>query len=126
MRSELELRALIARVTLVRPAIPTEIGLRADMTTEGPMSYALAVRTVVPDTDTGGTATITHYLPLDASLADDEVIAFVRAAVRAIWLHEADEALHVDGARRWDPHEPIPGTRMRSRGTVYDLEATRT
>jgi hypothetical protein len=35
---------------------------------------------------------------------EEDALEFVRACVRVSVLHELDEALLVDGLRRWDPH----------------------
>jgi hypothetical protein len=80
--TELELRALLARVTLRNAAIPTALILRADMTERGAMSYQLAVRIVVPDAASGERITLTHYLPLDAELAEPELLQAIRAWTR--------------------------------------------
>lgn len=97
---------LIARVSLVNAAIPTTLELlEGDLQpVDAPPVRRLRVRTWSPDTHTGRPHRTTHRLEVPELRDDAHAIEWIRSAVSAVWLHELDEALHVDGVRRWDPH----------------------
>lgn len=98
-----EATALLARVELRNPAIPTTLQVTVD-DSRSEYVLVLVVTVEVLDRDTGEPATLRHRLRVPGG----DFLAFVRRAVRAVWVHELDEAWHVDGERVHNPHFPSP------------------
>ncbi len=118
VRSGDDLRALLGRVSMVYAAIPTELRALEDLSGNG--DHALVVTVIVPSAIDGDETVVSATLAIDPELGDDDVIELARRAIRAVWLHEADEALRVDGWRRWDPHLWLDGRRLAS--TLLELQ----
>jgi hypothetical protein len=99
-------RAVVARaidsIALVHPAIDTAIALGSDDRLE------ICIR--VPERDTGEEVEFCFYLEvpwiaLSRTPSRDEVVDWIYDRLRDAWVHELNEALHVDGARRRDLHD---------------------
>ena len=60
----------------------------------------------VPCRDTGHPINVQHMHTLSPNVVYDRemVMRAVRAFLGSVLLHELDEALWVDGVRKWDPH----------------------
>lgn len=103
-----EARAQLERVGLRNPAIPPTVSASIDDSTSDPV-LVLHVTVEVPDRDTGEPRAFRHRLAVPSG----DFLTFVRRAVRAVWVHELDEAWHVDGVRAREPHFPCPGEPWR-------------
>jgi hypothetical protein len=92
-----DLGDLIDRFSFRHAAIRTEIWLvTGDLGSDDePPRQTLVVRTSSPDT---------HRISVPVLKDDEHALTWIRAAINAAWTHELDEALHVDGERKWDPH----------------------
>lgn len=96
---------------------PMEIALACD---HSPIVGHVRVRCSYPWLDSYGsgkevTVTMIHDLPM--GLSEPGVVRACRDLMVGACLHELDEALHFDGQRVHDPHEPWRALGEAARGT---------
>jgi hypothetical protein len=102
------LEAHLARVQLRNFPLPVQLG--TEVRPEGHLYLTVDIE--VLDRDGDGPSAFVFSFPIPpAALRPGRLFPFVRRKLLWVMTHEVDEALHVDGQRRWDPHaKPSPYT----------------
>lgn len=96
-----DFEAMIARIEIRNPPFTINVFARR---MGDPNRAMLVIRTVVPDRDTGAEKVVMHEHEVFVYSSFESLVARVRGALHKVAEHEMDEALHVDGKRRFDPH----------------------
>ena len=69
----------------------------------------LYIRTLCKDNYTGKDGSFTFRFTIPPMECEDKFITFVMSKVEKIVLHEAQEKVHYDGVRQFDPHATRKG-----------------
>lgn len=110
-----ELREALRRIDLQFPAIPTKI----DVDRTGG-SVMLRIHVSVPDRRTGAGITVTHSFKVPDGISCSQFLRFVEQRACGTWIHEFEEAFHLDGERIREPHPHGVGDASVYRIVTYD------
>lgn len=91
-----ELRTALERIELRHAAIRTTLHVTEDR--------RLLVTVHSLDRDLGTQLRVDHFFPISPGLTQDRFLRFVEQRVSGAWIHELEEAFHLDGQRLRDPH----------------------
>ena len=91
---------VVDQVSLKNPAIPVDLSVRA----RSDRMTTLLISIRVNHRDTGVPCTVHEEVGLPPWQGEEFAVRYVFDRVRRMYEHEAAEAFHYAGARRFDPH----------------------
>lgn len=91
-----ELRTALTRIELRHAAIRTTLHVTENR--------QLLITVFSLDRDLGTKIRVDHFFAIPPGLTQDRFLRFVEQRVSGAWLHELEEAFHLDGQRLRDPH----------------------
>ncbi len=103
---EINLRAILARITVVGHRYPIAIEyskLWYDATARRSGSINVKMNCKDRRDPTWG-IWVNNPMPIPDDICVASVTTVVREGIKSLMTHEVDECLHFDGVRKWDPH----------------------
>lgn len=91
----------INKVSIKNPPFPVELTI-SESAIEDELTFNILFK--VKHRDSGYDMNLTFAFAFRIPVRDDVLLEFVESRLRAAWLHELHECLHVDGKRLHDPH----------------------
>lgn len=121
------------RVTFQYPPFPIAVALYPGTRSDA----VLRIETTVKDRVDGSQSLVVHTFMLDLPIAKQDLLDFIEARCRAVFLHEFQESFCIGGQRVRDPHvfagpgpyqryelEPAPAPELRAPqggNTYFDI-----